>query len=81
MNSQTSRSIIVAGGMGVVVAIGVAAFALRSHHPVALTPLAATSAAHVPDEDALPPAVSPEVPSALGQIDVPSTPSSAVLSR
>jgi len=52
MNAQTSRKIIVASGMAVVLAIGVVTFALRSHSdtPVAqplhpFTPIAETPAA------------------------------------
>jgi hyperosmotically inducible protein len=38
MNSQTSRKIIVAGGMAAVVLIGVVTFALRSHPVTAVAP-------------------------------------------
>jgi hypothetical protein len=50
MNSQTSRKIIVAGGMAAVVGIGVAIFALRSHPvaSVAQTPQPPTPVAQIP---------------------------------
>jgi hyperosmotically inducible periplasmic protein len=40
MNSQTSRKIIVAGGMAAVVIVGIATFALRSHPVTAVAPTA-----------------------------------------
>jgi hypothetical protein len=74
MNTQTSRSIIVAGGMAVVVGIGVVAFALRSHPAsVARAPLSPTPAAQVPDAASAPVAEISDVPGVLDQIDVGST--------
>jgi hyperosmotically inducible protein len=51
MNAQTSRKIIVASGMAVVVAIGVVIFALRSHSvsSVAQTPHPPTPIAETPE--------------------------------
>jgi hypothetical protein len=55
MNSQTSRYIIVAGGMAALVGIGVVAFALRSHPAsLARAPLSPTPAAQLPDADPVP---------------------------
>lgn len=65
MTSQTSRKIIVAGSMAVVVGIGVVTFALRSH-PV--TPVAQVS--HPP----APPAQAPAAPAAAAPTpDAPAT--------
>ena len=81
MNSSTSRKIIVAGGMAVVVAIGVVIFALRVHSqtsvvqiphpptPVAPTPAdARAAAAQIP---AAPAAVAqiPDAPAAVAHSD------------
>jgi len=64
MNSQSSRKIIVASGMAVVLAIGVVTFALRSHSvtsvaqaphpftPIAETPAAPAAVAQIPDAPA-----------------------------
>ena len=58
MDSQTTRKIIVASGMAVVVGISVVAFALSSHH--------STSAARVsPAQDSLVP--TPAAPAAVAQ--------------
>jgi hypothetical protein len=79
MNSQDSRKIIVAGGMAVVVGIGVAIFALRSDPvavvaktpeplaPVAQTPAAARATDEIPAD---PPAVAqiPDAPAAVAPI-------------
>ena len=76
MNSQTSRKIIVASVMAVVVGIGVVTFALRSHPvasvaqtpdpptPVTQTPAADLRAAAIP---AAPPPIA-EIPDALAPI-------------
>jgi hypothetical protein len=69
MNAQTSRKIIVASGMAVVLAIGVVTFALRSHsvtsvaqplHP--FTPIAETPAAPAATAE------NPTAPAAVAQI-------------
>src|SRR5579862_9300586 len=80
MDSQNSRKIIVAGGMAVVLAIGVVAWALRSHSvtsvaqapqpspPVAQTPATARAIAQIPDAPAAVDQI-PEVPSAIARAD------------
>jgi hyperosmotically inducible protein len=74
MNSQTSRYIIVAGGMAAVVGIAIVAFALRSHPAsVARAPLSPTPAAQIPDPVSAPVAEIPDVPGMLGQVDVGGT--------
>jgi len=69
MNAQTSRKIIVASGMAVVLAIGVVTLALRSHsvtsvaqplHP--FTPIAETPAAPAATAE------NPTAPAAVAQI-------------
>ena len=66
MNSQSSRKIIVAGGMAVVVIIGVVAFALRSHPvaPVPQTFQAPSPTAQTPDA----PAAVAQTPAAPAQV-------------
>src|ERR1700730_7534497 len=83
MNSHTSRKIIVASVMAVVVGIGVVTFALHSHSvipvartpdpptPVTQTPAADLRAAAIPDA---PPAIAP-LPDALAAIpQIPGAP-------
>jgi hypothetical protein len=82
MDSQTTRKIIVAGGMAVVVGISVVAFALSSHHPTSaaqlspsqdsLAPTPVGPAAVVPAPDA-PPAVA-QTPATPAVAQVPAAP-------
>jgi hyperosmotically inducible periplasmic protein len=65
MNAQTSRKIIVASGMAVVVAIGVVIFALRSH--------SVSSAAQTPHPPT-PIAETPEIPVPAAVAQVPDAP-------
>ncbi len=87
MNSQTSRKIIVAGGMAAVVLIGVVTFALRSHPvtavaptpqpppPIAQTPGAAPAAgAEIPAA----PAAGAQVPAGPAVAQTPAAPPAAV---
>ncbi len=73
MNAQTSRKIIVASGMAVVVAIGVVIFALRSHSvtSAAQTPHQPTPIAETPEIPTPPPAVAqiPEAPAPVAASD------------
>ena len=62
MNSQTSRKIIVAGGMAAVVVAGVAIFALRSHPATSQGPPPPSAAAEIPG--APPVAGAPQTPGA-----------------
>jgi hyperosmotically inducible periplasmic protein len=62
MNSNTSHKIIVAGGMAVVVGIGVVTLALRSH--------SVTSVAQIPAA----PAATPEIPTAPAVAQIPEAP-------
>jgi hypothetical protein len=82
MDSQTTRKIIVAGGMAIVVGISVVAFALSSHHtPSAaqlspaqdsLAPTPVGPAAVVPAPDA--PAAVAQTPATPAVAQVPATP-------
>ena len=69
MNAQTSRKIIVASGMAVVVAIGVVIFALRSHSvtSAAQTPHPPTPIAETPEIPTPPPAVA-QIPDATAPV-------------
>ena len=73
MNAQTSRKIIVASGMAVVVAIGVVIFALRSHSvtSAAQTPHPPTPIAETPEIPTPPPAVAqiPDAPAPVAASD------------
>jgi hyperosmotically inducible periplasmic protein len=80
MNSQTSRKIIVASGMAVVVALGVVIIALRSHSatsvpqtlhpptPIAETPAAPAATAEIPTVPAAV-AQTPDAAAAVAQTD------------
>jgi hyperosmotically inducible protein len=77
MNSQTSRKIIVAGGMAAVVLVGVVTFALRSH-PV--TPVAQTAQPPPPIAQVPPaaPGAAAEIPAAPAAVaQTPAAPSAA----
>jgi len=69
MNSQSSRKIIVAGGLAAVVVIGGVTFALRSHPvtPVAQTFQAPSPSAQIPDTPAAVAQI-PDAPAAVAQI-------------
>ena len=79
MNSQTSRKIIVASGMAVVVGIAVVIFALRSHSvtPVAQTFYPPAPIAQIPA--AAPAAAAPAAPDAVAQ--VPDAPAAVAQKR
>jgi hypothetical protein len=66
MNSQTSRKIIVASGMAVVVAIAIVIFALRSQ-PVAQSPHAPAPIAQSPAAARAAVAQAPDAPAAVAQ--------------
>jgi hypothetical protein len=79
MDSQTSRKIIVAGGMAAVLVIGAVTFALLPHHPssapqISQAPATVAPTSNVPAAVAstpdAPPAVAstPEAPAAIAQI-------------
>jgi len=69
MNSQTSRKIIVASGMAVVVGIAVVIFALRSHPvtPVAQTFYPPAPIAQIPAAAPAAAAETPAAPAAVAQ--------------
>lgn len=67
MNSQTSRKIIVASGMAVVVAIAVVIFALRSQ-PVVQSPHAPAPIAQNPAAERAAADQVPDAPAAVAQI-------------
>jgi hypothetical protein len=69
MDSQTSRKIIVAGGMAAVLVIGVVTFALLPHHPSSAAQISQAPATVAPAPD-VPAAVAstPEAAAAIAQI-------------
>lgn len=72
MDSQSSRKIIVAGGLAAVVGISVVAFALSSHHPPSAAPISQSPATVAPTPDVTAAvAPTPGAPAAVAQLPAP----------
>jgi hypothetical protein len=76
MDSQTSRKIIVAGSMAAVIGIGVATFALSSHHATSAAPTSQIPPTVVPTTDT-PAAVAPTPDTAAAFTPMPAAPAVA----